>query len=135
MKKNSIWWLKWTFNQKSKIQRKFNILTQVLPKMQYSMEISSCSIFTNSAILNSMFSGKFKIYFSTKVPFNWKFDLQRETRYKTKHLTLTKNYNRKIIEEGNELQYQNSTTDEFKDKVESCFELLEVATKMLEAFY
>ena len=59
-----------TFNRKSKIHQKFNILTkiQILPKMRYSME--ACSIFINSGILNLMFIGKFKIHFSAKAPFN-----------------------------------------------------------------
>ena len=94
-KKNSIQWPSSTLNRKSKIQRKFNILTkiQILPKMQSSMETSSCSIFINSASLNSMFSGKFKIHFSTKARFNWKFNIQRETQYVTKKLTYSKKNN------------------------------------------
>ena len=40
-----------------------------------------------------------------------------------------------VLEERNDLPQQNSTTEEFKDKVTTYFELLEVITKMLEAFY
>ena len=40
-----------------------------------------------------------------------------------------------VLEEGNYLLHQNSTTEEFKDKVTTSLELLEVTTKMLEAFY
>ena len=40
-----------------------------------------------------------------------------------------------VLEERNDLLQQNSTTEEFKDKVTTYFELLEVITKMLEAFY
>ena len=40
-----------------------------------------------------------------------------------------------VLKEGNYLLHQNSTTEEFKDKVTTYLELLEVTTKMLEAFY
>ena len=40
-----------------------------------------------------------------------------------------------VLEEENYLLHQNSTTEEFKDKVTTSLELLEVTTKMLEAFY
>ena len=40
-----------------------------------------------------------------------------------------------VIEEENDLLHQNSTTDEFKDKATTYLELMEVTTKMLEAFY
>ena len=40
-----------------------------------------------------------------------------------------------VLEEGNDLLHQNSTTEEFKDKVTTYLELLGVTTKMLEVFY
>ena len=40
-----------------------------------------------------------------------------------------------VLEEGNDLLHQNSTTEEFKDKVTTYFELLKVITKMLDVFY
>ena len=40
-----------------------------------------------------------------------------------------------VLEEGNDLLHRNSTTDEFKDKDTTYLKLLEVTTKMLEAFY
>ena len=40
-----------------------------------------------------------------------------------------------LLKEGNYLLHQNSTTEEFKYKVTTYLELLEVTTKMLEAFY
>ena len=40
-----------------------------------------------------------------------------------------------VLKEGNYLLHQNSTTEEFKDKLTTYLELLEVTTKMLEAFY
>ena len=39
-----------------------------------------------------------------------------------------------VLEEGNDLLHQNSTTEEFKDKVTTYFELLKVITKMLDVF-
>ena len=39
-----------------------------------------------------------------------------------------------LLKEGNYLLHQNSTTEEFKYKVTTYLELLEVTTKMLEAF-
>ena len=40
-----------------------------------------------------------------------------------------------VLEEGNDLLNQNSTTDKFKDKFSTYLELLEVTAMMLEAFY
>ena len=40
-----------------------------------------------------------------------------------------------VLKEGNDLLQQNSTNDEFKDKVTTYLELLEVMTKMLETCY
>ena len=40
-----------------------------------------------------------------------------------------------VLEERNDLLHQNSTTEEFKDKVTTYLELLGVTTKMLEVFY
>ena len=40
-----------------------------------------------------------------------------------------------VLEEGNELLHQNSSIEEFKDKVTTYLELLKVTTEMLEAFY
>ena len=40
-----------------------------------------------------------------------------------------------LLQEGNDLLHQNSTTDEFKDKVTTYLELLEVTKQILEAIY
>ena len=52
-----------------------------------------------------------------------------DTEKVTEDVTEISNFLLIVLEEGNDLLQQNSTNDEFKDKVTTYLELLEVTTK------
>ena len=58
-----------------------------------------------------------------------------DTEYVAEDITEVSSFLLMVLEEGNDLRHQNSTTDKFKDKGTTYLELVEVTTKMLEAFY
>ena len=53
-----------------------------------------------------------------------------DTEYVAEDITEVSSFLLMVLEEGNDLQHQNSTTDKFKDKGTTYLELVEVTTKM-----